>query len=141
MGSHSFYTVFEHTADIGVEVTADSLEELFTNSALAMADIMFESRPTGATQTRLVMVVGNDPGELLIAWLNELLYIYSVERLVFSEFSESELTETGFMTRAGGERVDPEKHTVEMEIKAATYHGLSIERDGGCYKARIIFDV
>jgi SHS2 domain-containing protein len=141
VGSHSFYTIFEHTADVGIEVRAETLERLFTNSALAMSDIMFEKCPSGTTETRLVLVLGTNPEELLIAWLNELLYIYNVERLVFSEFSDVELTESTFMTRAHGERFDPDRHRVEMEIKAATYHGLSIERAGDEFAARIIFDV
>jgi SHS2 domain-containing protein len=141
VGSHPFYTIFEHTADVGIEVRAETPERLFTNSALAMSDIMFESCPSGTTETRLVLVMGTNPEELLIAWLNELLYIYNVERLVFSEFSDVRLTESTFMTRARGERFDPDKHRMEMEIKAATYHGLSIERKGDEYTARIIFDV
>jgi SHS2 domain-containing protein len=141
VGSHSFYTVFEHTADVGIEVTADSREDLFVHSALAMMDIMFDSIPVGTSETRLVMVVGDKSEELLIAWLNELLYIYCVERLVFTGFSDIKLTASTFMVRARGERVDPDKHKVETEIKAATYHGFSIERDGDKLKARIIFDV
>lgn len=141
MGSHSFYTVFEHTADVGIEVTADSREDLFVNSALAMTDIMFDRTPEGASESRLVMVVGEKPEEMLIAWLNELLYIYCVERLVFTRFTDIKLTESMFMVRAHGERVDPDAHRVETEIKAATYHGFSIEPDGDRLKARIIFDV
>jgi SHS2 domain-containing protein len=141
VGSHSFYTVFEHTADVGIEVTAGSREEMFEHAALAMIDLMFESVPDGATETRIVMVVGEKPDELLIAWLNELIYIYCVERLVFTSFSEVKLTESMFMVRAHGERIDLDKHAMEMEIKAATYHGFSIEADGDGFKARIIFDV
>lgn len=141
MGSYSFYTVFEHTADVGIEVTAGSREDLFEHAALAMTDLMFEDVPDGTSESRLVMVVGDKPDELLIAWLNELLYIYCVERLVFTAFSEVKLTESMFMVRAHGERIDPVKHVMEMEIKAATYHGFSIEADGDGVKARIIFDV
>ena len=141
MGSYPFYTIFEHTADVGIEVTAESREDLFEHAALAMTDLMFECVPDGTSETRLVMVVGDKPDELLIAWLNELLYIYCVESLVFTSFSEVKLTESMFMVRAHGERTDPDKHVMEMEIKAATYHGFSIEADGDGFKARIIFDV
>jgi SHS2 domain-containing protein len=141
VGSHSFYTVFEHTADVGIEVTAGSREDLFVNSALAMTDLMFDPAPEGASESRLVMVVGEKPDELLIAWLNELLYIFCVEQLVFTGFSDVKLTDSMFMARASGERIDFDRHRVEMEIKAATYHGFSIEPDGEGFKARIIFDV
>jgi SHS2 domain-containing protein len=141
VGTLPFYTVFEHTADVGIEVTAGSREELFAHSALAMTDLMFESVPDGTSESRLVMVVGEKPDELLIAWLNELLYIYCVERLVFVSFSDVKLTDSMFMARAHGERIDLDKHSMEMEIKAATYHGFSIEVDGDKFRTRIIFDV
>lgn len=141
MGSHSFYTIFEHTADVGIEVRADSREQLFTRSALAMADMMFERAPGGSAESRLIMVVGANPEELLIAWLNELLYIYTVEGLIFSGFSDVELAETTFMARGHGSRYDPDLHSMEMEIKAATYHGVGLERKGDEWTARIIFDV
>ncbi len=141
VGSLSFYTVFEHTADVGIEVTADSREDLFVHAALAMVDLIFGSVPGGTSEGRLVMVVGESRDDLLIAWLNELLYIFSVEGLVFSSFSDVKLTDSSFMARAHGERIDLGKHSVETEIKAATYHGFSIEAGGGKFKARIVFDV
>ena len=42
---------------------------------------------------------------------------------------------------ARGEPVDPERHELDMEIKAITYHGLKVERDGDGWLAEVIVDL
>jgi SHS2 domain-containing protein len=79
--------------------------------------------------------------DLLVAWLNELLYVYSVSKVVFSGFTDADLGDTSFSAVALGETLDPSKHSVEVDIKAATYHQLLVRREGGGWKASIIFDV
>lgn len=141
MRSQSFYRVFEHTADIGIEVTAPDKHELFARSAMAMFDMLVGLDSIAGLETRHISVAGDDPAELLVAWLNDLLYVYSVEKMVFSGFSEIDLGGDTFSAVALGERFDPVKHSADLEIKAATYHDLSIRCDEGTWKARIIFDI
>jgi SHS2 domain-containing protein len=69
------------------------------------------------------------------------LYVYAVDRLVFSDFSDVRLDEKAISATGWGDPFNPEKHAVSMEIKAATYHSVSIEHDGGRWKVRVIFDV
>ena len=141
MRSRSFYRVFEHTADIGIEVDAPDKHGLFVRSAMAMFDMLVGLDSITGLETRHVSVTGDDPAELLVAWLNELLYVYSVEKMVFSGFSEIALGDNTFSAVALGEPFDPVKHSADLEIKAATYHDLSIRCDEGAWKARIIFDI
>jgi SHS2 domain-containing protein len=141
MGSRSFYKIIDHTADIGIEVWAPDREGVFTRSAMAMFDMMLGLDSVTASETREIQVAGEGLEELLVAWLNELLYVYSVEKMVFSGFSEVDLGENTFSALVAGERFDPLKHSADLEIKAATYHDLSVRCDKGRWKARIIFDV
>jgi SHS2 domain-containing protein len=108
---------------------------------MAMFDMILGLESVARSETREVRITGDGLEELLVAWLNELLYVYSVEKMVFSGFSEADLGENTFSALVAGERFDPVRHSADMEIKAATYHDLSVRRDRGGWKARIIFDV
>jgi SHS2 domain-containing protein len=54
---------------------------------------------------------------------------------------EADLHQTSFSASALGEAFDPGKHRVEVEIKAATYHELTLKQEEGRWMARVIFDV
>lgn len=136
-----FYKLIEHTADLGIEVTADDLKGIFVNSALALFDLMVGLEKIGGTAPKQFTVSGADHVELLVAWLNELLYVYSVEKLVFSRFEHVQLNPNRIEAVGWGELLDPQRHELNIEIKAATYHGLALSKQNGIWKARIIFDI
>lgn len=141
MSSKPFYKTIEHTADIGVEVVSPDKKGIFGATALAMFDLMFGLDTIDQTERRRISVSGDNPEELLVAWLNELLYVYAVEKLVFSGIVEADLGDTSFSALALGEVLDPGKHSVEVEIKAATYHEVALKQENGRWTARVIFDV
>ncbi len=141
MSSDSFYKTIEHTADIGIEVEAPDGEGVFTRCGLAMFDMMFGIESIGRNQTRRISVSGENLNELLVAWLNELLYVYSVEGTMFSDFSDMVLGATSLSAVGLGETFDQRKHSGHLEIKAATYHGLSVGQADGKWRARVIFDI
>jgi SHS2 domain-containing protein len=77
---------------------------------------------------------------LLFDWLNELLYVYDVRRLLFCRF-EVEFGPSGLVATAHGEPIDPERHALDHEVKAITYHGLKLEQHGGHWLAEVIVDI
>jgi SHS2 domain-containing protein len=141
LASKPFYRVIEHTADVGIEVEADSREAIFVRSGLAVFDLMFGLETLSENVTKPLRVSADSPTELLVAWLNELLYFYAVERILFSGFSDVRLGEQNFQAVGRGEHFNPEKHRCDLEIKAATYHDVSLAFVGGRWKARVILDV
>ena len=141
MASASFYKLIEHTADIGIEVGGVTREEVFTGCGLALFDLMVGLQSIVGTFTRTVSVHGESPTDLLVAWLNELLYFYAVEGLMFSGFADAELAEGCFRAVGRGEHFDASRHRCEMEIKAATYHDVSLVLSGDRWTARVILDI
>jgi len=141
LDSNPLYRTIEHTADIGIEVEAPDQAGIFTRSALAMFDLMFGLGTIGRKEKRLVVAHGDSLEEMLVAWLNEVLYACAADKMVFSKFTDAELSGDSFSAWGWGERIDPVVHIQDMEIKAATYHGLGFRATEGGWTARIIFDV
>lgn len=135
------FRTIEHTADVGIEVDADSLAELFAGAAQAMFSIMVEPGGVGQSVEKTVRLVASDVEELMFRWLNELIFFVGAEGLLFSDFDIRSVSDTALDAVVRGEPIDPEKHNLELEIKAATYHELEVSRLNGSWFARAIFDV
>lgn len=135
------YEVFEHTADIGLHAFGSTLPELFIHTAQGMESIMVPLEQVRAQVSREIVAEGHDLVSLLIAWLNELVFLFDTEYLIFCQFEIDSLTETSLKARASGEPYDAQRHEIGSAIKAATWHEAAVERSGDGYKARIIFDI
>lgn len=138
------YSWFDHTADVGVDLTAPSLEKLFETAATALFDLLVEllpGEPRPHEVQREVWVRGADREELLVRWLSELLYIHDAEGVVFHEFKITEMRDDSVSGRATGEISDPVRHRARTEVKAVTYHQVFVRQEAGSWKARVVFDV
>jgi SHS2 domain-containing protein len=85
------YKEFEHTADVGVEIYGNTLEDLFCNAGYALFDTFVDATTITPTITRVVKVAGTDVETLLMNWLRELLYLFSVHQEVYTEFEKRKL--------------------------------------------------
>lgn len=138
------YSVFDHTADLGLEVRASSRKGLYETAAAALFDIMFEVTGAGDGGGRIdldVAVAAADEEELLVRWLAELLFLYDTRGIVLEEFRISAISDTRIEARVGGRPYDPSVHSLKTEVKAITYHDLSIRGSGESWHARLVIDV
>lgn len=134
------YKYLNHTADLGVEVEANTLVGLLVNTAKAI----FETQIKGRLLTReelYLEIKSTSLEELLIEWCRELLYNFSVKGFIPKKY-EIEIAEN-FDLRAtlNGDIFDKKRHRIKMEIKNATYHDLTVKKIDNNYYAKIIFDV
>ena len=74
-------------------------------------------------------------------WLRELLFLFSVNQEVYTEFEFQSVQPTGLDAIVKGELLDLERHYFHTEIKAITYHQFTVVNEHGIWKARVIFDV
>ncbi|TAK33352.1 MAG: archease [Chloroflexota bacterium] len=132
--------MFDHTADVGIEARGATLEECFANAALATFSVMTDLSSVQPLLRQNVTVDGADLEDVLVGWLNELLYISTVEQVLFSRFDVSRVTPTSLEAVALGERMDPARHRLLTEIKAATYHRVKVEHNDE-WRAHVILDL
>ena len=139
----SYYKLFDHTADIGVEVTGRTAKVLFVNAAGALFDVMIEHKAgrTTAKKKKKITVEGSDIADLLINFLRELLYLFNGEHFITGSCEIIEFSNKKLQARLTGESFNNKKHSIKTEIKAVTYSGVTVERVKDGWKARIIFDV
>jgi len=76
-----------------------------------------------------------------IPWLNELIFLFDTEYLIFRQFEIDDLTETRLHALAHGEVYDARRHDLSSAIKAATWHAAAVEQVAGGYRATVIFDI
>lgn len=135
------YEVFEHTADLGLRVTAPDLNTLFAEAGCGLFSMVVENledvRPVRLQEFR---IAGADREYLLFDWLNELLYVCDTERLAFSQFDVN-VADSGLTAVARGEPLDPARHRLTHEVKAITYHHLKLEQSAAGWLAEVIVDI
>lgn len=134
------HRVIEHTADTGIEAWGTTLDEAFEEAALALFELMIEPAAVEEREAHRVSVTGGDDGDLLVRWLNELLYLVDARGLVFHRFVVEQLVPGAFVATAYGEPFDPARHLPRTAVKAATYHQLAVE-PGPPAHVRVIVDL
>ena len=136
----SGYELIDHTADVGIRAWGESLAEVFAQAALGMFSFISDLESVQERESREVVVEGADREVLLVAWLNELVYLFGVEGLLFRRFDVLEMEDTRIRARCHGERLDQARHSVTAEVKSATYHMLEVKRND-LWHARVILDI
>ena len=135
------YEHFEHTADLGLRVRAADLNTLFAEAAEALSAAIVEDVASIEPRDPLsVRIAGTDRAYLLFDWLRELLYRFYAERRLFRRF-EVRVNDDGLDATAWGEPYDADRHPLSHEVKAITYHGLRVDRDGDGWLAEVIVDI
>lgn len=134
------YETFEHEADIGVRGFGGSVEEAFAGAAAALYSVMVDLPRVEPRNERHVNVEAGDREQLLVEWLNALLAVSDIDRMVFSRFEVRILGER-LEGSAWGEPLDRKKHRPNVEVKGATYHMLSVHERDGEVVAQCVVDV
>lgn len=141
------FDVFDHTADIGLEVRGRDLADLLETAARGVFEQMLKDRPDEVEvidEVRAAAMEGieGDAAELLVVWLQELLYRFETDHLVPRTFDVEVCGPREVRATVGFGRFDPDRHRARAEIKAVTYHGLDVHQEpDGTWSARFILDV
>jgi SHS2 domain-containing protein len=135
------YKTFDHTADLGVEIYGSNLDELFVNAGTTLFDLISGGCGIEENAALPVAVEGNGYEDLMVSWLRELLYLYQVKGYLLSTFIIHELNDSLLRATVRGEQFNVRRHELLREIKAVTYHQLTIEQGHAGWTARIVFDI
>jgi len=136
------FEIIDTTADIGIRAFGNNLPEVFSNAAIGMLSLITDLETVKERLEKSINVSAIDIETLLVEWLNELIFLFDTEMLLFSRCEITLLTDTQIQASCFGEKVDKTRHILNRGIKSATYHRLKIDRQkDGVSRADIILDI
>lgn len=134
------FEFIDHTADVGIVAYGANTGQAFANAAKALFTLIAELGDVAETVYRDIEVTAPDQESLLVTWLNELIYLFDVEHIIFKRFDISQFDPTHLKAKAYGELVDTTRHKLKIGVKAATYHMLKVEENNGS-RVKVILDI
>jgi SHS2 domain-containing protein len=141
MESPSWLTELDHTGDAAFEIRAGTLPELFERAALALFGYVSDLSVVRSVTADSFTLTAQDLPALLVGWLSELNYRHTTAGRLYSTFHVTFPADLQLEAEAYGEPIDPERHTLYTEIKAITYHGLSVRNTTEGWIATVILDL
>jgi SHS2 domain-containing protein len=134
------FEILNHTADVGIIAYGADLRQAFANAARGLFSLITELDDVEEVVYRDIELTASDEESLLVEWLNELVYQFDTEGIIFKRFDIIQLDSTQLKARGYGEKVDKSKHKLKIGVKAATYHMLKVDKNDG-YRVQVIFDI
>ena len=134
------FEIVNHTADVGIIAYGVNISQAFANAARALFSLITELNDVEEVLYQDIELTAPDQESLLVEWLNELIYLFDTENIIFKRFDISRLDNTRLKARSYGEKVDSSKHRLKTGVKATTYHMLKIDKGNG-YKVQVLFDI
>ena len=133
------------TADVAFRASGKTLEELFTAAAEATIHVMVEDlTQIAAKDLRSLKLQNADLEFLLVQFLQELVYYKDAEQLLLRVKKISFIQGApGYELRCdlAGEKIDPHRHRLKVDVKAITYHQLKVSRAPQGWEATVVVDI
>src|SRR5262245_11799953 len=130
---------FEHTADVGLRIWGTDLDDVFRTAAEGLMGYVVVNRgDVQAEGPELVAVQADSPEDLLVAWLNELVFRVETRHRLYARFDVHVSDEGRHLEGLiAGEPIDRARHVLDHEVKAVTHHGTRLVRDDGGWLAEV----
>jgi SHS2 domain-containing protein len=135
------FKVFDTTGDVGINVYANNLKELFEQASIGLFSLITDLKKLNVTTTKKVEIIADSYENLIIKWLNELIFLFDTEGFIGKSVEIKDINQNKLIAIIKGDFFDEKKHIRGILIKAATYHKLKIEKKNDEWYASIIFDI
>ena len=126
---------------MGIEARAASREAVVEEMVRGLAVLIFGRSPVAPRVTAKIEVRAEDPVELLVSCLNEVVYWSEQGHLVPAALHIQSIGDGELRATIAGEPFDPERHSMEREVKSVTYHQACLDEIPGGWYARVYVDL
>jgi SHS2 domain-containing protein len=138
------FTFFDHTGDVGIDLEAAGLDELFREAALAFTATVSEPGDVRAAEDLAIRLESGELDLLLHDWLSELLFRFDTDGFLARAVAvQLRAVAAGWRLDAAvvGERGAGDRLPINVLVKAVTYHALDVRETPTGWKARVVLDI
>lgn len=135
------YEFFDHAADVGIRCCADSIGDLFQLAARALMEWMGPPPDGRETVGLTVFLEAEDREDLLVRWLQELMYLFHQRHLYFIAAGSLCISESKLEGEVLFRLWDESSYREYQEVKAITYHQLRVYQERDSWHASVILDI
>jgi len=135
------FEILEHTADIGIVGRGRDMAEAFENTAYGVFSVMADIGKYEPTGQKSIVAIGDDDVELLGRFLSSLLVLFDSEGVLPLDFEITEISMGRLTCWVSVRKIDDSIEWLGPQVKAVTYHQMSVEGKGGHWTAQAILDV
>lgn len=132
------YKFLEHKADAKFQAFGKSLEEAFSNAALAMTSIMISPETVEPKITKKISAKGKDKKALLYNFLEQFLVLLDIESFILHEVKEIKITGNKLTAEVVGDFITNE-YELKSDVKAVTYNHMEIKEKP--YMVQVVVDI
>lgn len=130
------FKFLEHTADVKFRAYGNSIEEAFSNAALALGETMTKDTRIKAKIKKRVKVEGKDDSALLYNFLEEFLFLYDSEGFVLAKIANIKINDRKLEAEVIGD-----KARISNDVKAITYNSMFVKKEKGKFIVQAVLDV
>ena len=135
----------EATADVAIEAFNIDLSEVFRDSGAALIKTMIENPEAICLRIgRNVFLNNNQLDLLLYNFLEQLIYYKDTEQLLLLTIqltTRQTGSEWNLVASLAGEKIDDSRHQQRVDVKAVTFHQLSLKKENDVWKAHFVLDI
>lgn len=138
------YKFLEHTADIGIEVKAQSLKHAFVEAIKGLIDLIFQTsfnEIVSENSFDILEISSNDLESLFVDTLNEILYLIDTKKIIPLKPEIIEMSNTFVKLKYQPFNFDLEKTPMHLYVKAVTFHQLEILQSNEATTIRFYLDI
>ena len=135
------YEYFDVEADVGVRARGRDRAEAFAQAALGVLALGVAPGDVEERETRDVRAQAANLEDLLVAWINECVYVHEIEGFAVRRVSVRHVDDTVVHGVLHGESLEPTRHQLGTVVKGVTHHRVSVTHtETGC-EVSVIVDV
>ena len=135
------FQLLEHTSDIGLLARGANRTEALIAASQGLVSILVDPAGFKPVEDRFLKATGPDEAAQIVNWLNEIIFFFDTEAMVFVEFEIESWTANELIGRARGQRFDVDRHEFRTSVKAATYHQFDSHQTAIGWEIRVFVDV